>query len=299
MSRLYRENNQDPGRAVFLAGTARSGTTWLADVIASQASCRIMFEPFHPFWVKAYRDFNYFHYARPDEENPALASYARRVLTGNIRDPWIDRQVERLRPDYRLIKAIRANLLLNWLSEVFPEVSIVLIIRHPCAVVSSRMKLGWWTDQDIAPMLSQSKLVEDHLEDKLDLINGAETEEEKHAVIWCIHNLIPLRQFSGQQLSIIFYENLYLQPEIEVPRLFQSVPFGFQSSVYTALNRPSHTSLRSSEIFSGRDLVKQWEKSLTPPEVDRILKVVESFGLDGIYGDSFVPSQGSLENLSL
>ncbi|NIP33259.1 hypothetical protein GWO25_05260, partial [Candidatus Saccharibacteria bacterium] len=110
---------------------------------------------------------------RPEEPNYALEKFCRQIFTGAIRHPWIDRQVEYLNADFRVIKAIRANLLLKWVHERFPEMPQIFIIRHPCAVVLSRMELGWDTDKDIAPFLSQPKLIEDFLDPYLDVIEQA------------------------------------------------------------------------------------------------------------------------------
>src|SRR5918995_2655527 len=186
---LYRDSNGDAGQSIMVAGTARSGTTWLAEIIASQMASRIMFEPFHSRLVPAFSGFHYFHYMRPEEQNDELLTYCRRVFTGTIRHRWIDREVEHLFPTHRIIKEIRANLFLKWARIRFPQVPLVLILRHPCAVVSSRMQLGWATDEDIEPFLAQPRLVHDFLEDKLDMIRSAQSPEEKHAVIWCVSYL--------------------------------------------------------------------------------------------------------------
>ncbi|HKX58690.1 MAG TPA: hypothetical protein VJN00_04895, partial [Steroidobacteraceae bacterium] len=67
---LYRDGNRDERRTFMVAGTGRSGTTWLAELICSQIPCRLMFEPFNPRKVSAYREFNYFQYMRPGEGDP-------------------------------------------------------------------------------------------------------------------------------------------------------------------------------------------------------------------------------------
>jgi hypothetical protein len=288
-SRLYMDRIQAVDRSLLVAGTARSGTTWLADLIASQVSCRIMFEPFHPYKVSEYANFNYFQYMRPEEENPALTLYTEKVLTGAIRDPWIDKQVEHLFPEFRLIKTIRANLLLKWMKDNYSELALILLLRHPCAVVASRMKLGWWTDKDIEPFRSQSDLVDDYLADKMEFIEDVQLDEQKHAIIWCIHTLVPMRQFKTGEIPIIFYENLVRQPEDEVPRAFRALNIPFQANVYQAAARPSTTSLSSSAILTGKDPVRQWKKELTSQQVENILDVVNEFGLDHLYGESEMP----------
>jgi hypothetical protein len=288
-SRFYRDTESLTSNSVMIAGTARSGTTWLADIIASQRPCRIMFEPFHSQLVSEFKAFHYFHYMRPAEPDPELLTYCRRIFTGDIRHKWIDRQVEHLFPQYRLIKEIRANLFLKWLNDTFPEVPLLFLVRHPCAVVSSRLQLGWATDTDIDSFISQPALVEDFLFAKMDVIHGAKTAAEKHAVIWCIHHLVPIQQFTGTSLNIVFYEDLCLQPELEIPKIFRSINQQFDESVYEHLSIPSVTTTRRNSIR-----IDRWQEELSEKQIGDILRIVDAFGLGDIYGNSPAPLTRSL-----
>lgn len=277
-----------------MAGTARSGSVWLADMIASQVSCRFMFEPFNPNLVPEYRDFHYFQYMRPGSENSKLYTFAHHVFSGQIRNRWIDHQNERIFPKYRLIKEIRANLLLRWLRDKFPNVPIIFLVRHPCAVVLSRMQLGWATDEDIKPFLSQPDLIQDHLAPYLDLIRKAETDEEKHAIIWSVSYLVPWKQFQSAELKTVYYENLCTRPEIELPSVFRAIGLEFDSSwIQRIVNRPSQTSQETSAVVVGTNRIESWKRRLSSTQIDRILRVVDSFGLSHLYGDSFLPLRDS------
>lgn len=288
-SRFYKDGNRDIRNSIIVAGAGRSGTTWVADIIASQLPCRIMFEPFHSEKVEAFGQFSYFLYMRPQESNPALLDFAERILLGNIRNPWIDSEVDRIFPKFRLIKEIRANLFLKWLSYMFPDVPIVFVVRHPCAVVLSRLRAGWATDEDIQAFLSQEELMGDFLSDKMQKIRKATTDEEKHAIIWCIQHLVPFRQFLPGELQIIYYENLCLQPEKEVSRIFKIIKHEHRDNVFRYLRKPSNTTAIHSAILSGEDKIKAWKKYLSNTQIDNILSVVRDFGVDYIYGDSFEP----------
>jgi hypothetical protein len=288
-SKFYRNKNRDVGNSILIAGTGRSGTTWLANIIASQKPCRIMFEPFHSEMVMGFRPFHYFQYMRPAQDNNELYEYCHNLFTGNIKDKWIDRHIDHLNPQHRLIKDIRANLFLKWISDNFPQVPILFIMRHPCAVILSRMKLDWATDTDIAPLLEQTSLVDDFLSDKMEVIHRSQTDEEKHAVLWCISHLVPIQQFIGSSLNAIFYENLCLHPEIEIPKIFRAINHDYDDSVFEVIKQPSTTTVRSSAILTGENRVGRWKKDLSSKQIDNVLSVVEKFGLDHIYGDSTVP----------
>lgn len=288
-SRFYVNPDPDMHKSILIAGTARSGTTWLGDLIASQIPSRILFEPFNPDLVPEYSGFRYFQYMRPHAENTDFEKFAERVFTGTIRNRWIDHQNERIHSGYRVIKEIRINLALKWLHGHFPQVPILFLMRHPCAVVASRMELGWATDSDIEPFLTQSDLLEDHLFPYVDLIKSVETAEEKHAVIWCISNLIPLRQFAGSELTVVHYEFLCTQPEMELARAFTSIGQPHKSPCLDQIHQPSQTTRITSAVVSGTDKLTHWKKKFSPMQIKNILQVVEAFGLNHLYDDSFLP----------
>ena len=255
--------------------------------------CRLMFEPFHTGLVSDFAQFNYFQYMRPGQENSALLDYAYRVLSGQIRHPWIDRYVDTVLPRRRVIKDIRACLFLRWIHDYFPEVPMVFIIRHPCAVVASRLKLDWATDGDIRHFLDQKPLLDDFLSERMDIIQGATTSEEKHAIVWSVSNLVPLQQMRDMPMHIVFYENLLLYPGEEIPKLFRAIRQPYDESVFRYAHRASMTTKRKSAILEDTDPTTSWRRELSDAQITRVLRIVEGFGLDHLYGDSDLPAEKS------
>lgn len=293
-SKLYIDSNRNIDNSILIAGTGRSGTTWLADIISSQVPTRTMFEPFHSRLVARFKQFEYHQYMRPAEHDQDLMVYCHAVLSGKLRHRWIDREVSHIFPKYRVIKEIRANLFLKWFNNNYSNVPILFIIRHPCAVVLSNIQLSWPAGQDINSFLSQEKLIADFLRDKLDIIQAAETLEEKIAVIWCVTNMVPLRQFCDSELNIFFYEHLCTQPEIEIPRIFRTARQEYDESVFKSAGNPSTTTRLSSAVMTGSNRVTDWKRKLSPAQVDRILSIVRAFGLNCYYDESVMPVNSSV-----
>jgi hypothetical protein len=287
--RLYRDTGRDMTRSMIVAGAGRSGTTWLTDIVSSQIACRIMFEPFNPHAVAAFSQFPEFQYKRPTDSDPGLHAYAKRILQGDIRDRWIDRDVNRIFSQYRLVKEIRANLFLKWLSNQFPDVRLLLVVRHPCAVVLSRMEANWEAEADLKAFLSQAQLVNDFLGDKMAIIQNAHTNEERHAIVWCILHLVPSRQFQPGQLPVVFYEDLCLQPERAFGVVFGALDQQYHASVFNESDKPSRTTSRKSAVLTGENKVTKWTTKLTRTQIRDILSVVQAFDLDYLYGDSVTP----------
>ena len=151
------------------------------------------------------------------------------------------------------------------------------------------MELGWATDSDIEPFLSQPQLIEDHLGPYMDLIRSAATIEEKHAVIWSVCNLVPLIQFHPGELKIVYYENLCTQPEIELPRVFEAIGYQYSGAPVTRINQPSQTTRRASAVVTGTNKIGNWKKKLSRSQIDNILRIVYGFGLNHLYRDASLP----------
>ena len=285
---FLRDVHGNGNRSILVAGAARSGTTWLAQAIRSQTFCRIMFEPFHPGKVEAYREFDYYQYVRPAEDHPQLLGYCGRLFNGDLRNPWVDTLVDVYRPEIRLVKAVRASFLLGWIHRNFPTIPILFIVRHPCAVVASRLEIGWGTE-DLAPCLRPGPLVEDFLQEKLEYLRGVEHSEEQHAALWGLHNLIALEHLEGGRGQVVFYEDLLLRPEEELPRIFGAISQTYDDSVFASLKKPSARSSPRSAVVTGGDPLLHWQHTLSAAQIERIRAVVDHLGLSHLYGDSKTP----------
>lgn len=269
----------------MVAGASRSGTTWIAELLGTLAPIRLMFEPFHP----GVRDGGAFafHYARPGEPDEALLRFCRELFTGRLRSQWIDRNVERLRPRYRVVKAVRANLMLGWITREFPEIPLLFLLRHPCAVVLSRLEMGWDAGAERDLMLGQPALVEDHLSAYLHVIEAARTPEEIHAVNWCIGNRVALRHSDAANIHVFRYERLVPEPLRGIEELAAAARLSAGLSSWSSdrpqaravLSRPSTTTDSARRSMSPMDLMDRWRHVLSADQIERVLAVVEAFGL--------------------
>lgn len=132
----------DYRQTVFLAGVGRSGTTWVQEIINSRNDFRVIFEPFHQQKVDLPGDWNPKQYLRYNDQRDKFLKTAACILSGNIKNKWTDQFNRKIIARKRLIKAIRSNLVLKWIKYNFPEISLILLLRHPCAVANSKLKVG-------------------------------------------------------------------------------------------------------------------------------------------------------------
>ncbi|HJQ30280.1 MAG TPA: sulfotransferase [Rubrobacter sp.] len=273
----------DHRSSVFLAGSGRSGTTWLSEIINHRGTYRYVFEPFNPGKVGSFGHFRSKQYLRPDDRREEFLEPARRVLTGELRDPWTDRFHTRFVARRRLIKDIRANLLLGWMRANFPGMPIVLLLRHPCAVVASRLALGW--KDNLSETMEQGDLVEDFLLPVEAEIRAARDDFERHLFLWCIDNYVPLRQFGPGEIHLSFYENLLVKPEAELRSLFAFLGEDFDSRVFGKLGRASPLSRKNTTDHS----VEGWRNHTSPRRLERTTEILTLFGLDRLYGEGAMP----------
>lgn len=280
----------DPSQAIILAGSGRSGTTWLGNIMAANPNIRIIFEPFDRRRVPDAASVPLRPYARVGDKHPAWELFVRQVLCGRIHNEWVDQQGKRWWATRCLVKTIRATLLLGWIDHLFHP-RIVFMTRHPCAVVLSRVKLKWESHLDV--LLAQPQLLTDHLEPFVDLIHGAQTEVQKQAVLWCVENLVPLHQLREHNWVFCTYEQLYRQPQAESERILQAVGICKTPLTQRAIRQVSMVTRPDSALLTQGDPLTDWQRHLSTQDIDSILNIVQQFGIT-LYTDRVEPDLSSL-----
>jgi hypothetical protein len=228
----------------IVAGYGRSGTTWVQDVLATANSLRPVFEPMHPLHVKGADAFAH-QYISANRQEPELFQFLSQFFYGEYRSLWADYRVisRRLLPrlddlrsiqgcrkrlryyaefqgnfmrfnkqrknPQRIIKLIRANMMLAWLRASF-SARIVFIIRHPAAVVLSQMKArqSWDPYAYIDRYRADSELLE-ILGPQMNRLLFQELEDvEAFTLCWCIENAVALEQAQSCGVPVVHYEQL-------------------------------------------------------------------------------------------
>ncbi|HJT78083.1 MAG TPA: hypothetical protein VJ739_12840 [Gemmataceae bacterium] len=295
-----------PERPIFVVGSGRSGTTWIGDTLASAEGCCSLFEPLNARRVPEVPAWGHTSglpgpYLRPDESAQPWRAFYERLLWGGISNAWIRQDDDRVlsglgrlpfgeRIGYRLammryqraeatcaryvVKEIRANLMLGWLSQRF-RVRVVFVLRHPCAVVGSRLRLGW--EADMRDVLSQANLMHDHLGPCRAAIEGAATPLQRQAVLWCVENLVPLRLAAQRpDWLLCTYEDCVRDPGV-FDRLFRAL----------ALTAGPATEEVRRQLVSNPDAPpdreKPWHHPLREAEAEEVLRICQDFGIN-VYG---------------
>jgi hypothetical protein len=300
---LFLERNHDPARSALVLGSGRSGTTWLAEAIASRHRSRLLFEPFHPRLGTMGEDKRLF--LDPAERPPAFERAAERVLSGRVRGPYIDHVCIARLPRGRVVKDVHTSNLLPWFRTNHPGVPVVFVVRHPIAASLSRLRadtfygLGDYLatpdgreEAETSPVATWLPLYDECRNDTEPLV--------RLVAEWCIENAYPLSHGDGPGVALVFYEKAVLDPASELSRIDDlcASALGPPRAVrgVDEVRAPSATDWGGTAAEAHRSgdwkhLLGRWTNEVPQPVAERCLRVVSEFGLDWLYGDGPLPAE--------
>ena len=202
---------------IAIVGSARSGTSWLSEVIARQFRYRMLFEPEHEFNTekgKLICD----QWLRNKEDSPESHQYLIKVFQNRVDSDWIGQISNRkykmhlwpFVPKKYIIKFVRANLSAKYINETF-KIPVIHIIRNPYDVLTSqqRVKFPWLYNLDyFKNQPDLVALVEEQFNFDLHRTEAL-SPLEILTVRWCIENVLPLQVWEPNKYKhrILKYED--------------------------------------------------------------------------------------------
>jgi hypothetical protein len=305
---------------ILLLGSGRSGTTWILDALASANGLRTIFEPLNPVPLPRAKPFAN-KYFGPHDHHPELKAYMDQVLYGAFSSTWTNYRYSkgalsparhpisssgdayllaarykrffarflRYQPrrfSRRIVKFIRANLMIGWLRTHY-QAGMLLVLRHPAAVISSKMQRGgrfWSFGQDVQQEIYRGYLGDDSL--RKSYFNGFDAdavakddEVTGHAVMWCVENVHAYSTACQMGIPMTFYEELLLDREKEFSKMCSLL--GLKAPDATTLCRPSQQSSRDMKAQpTPIRSIERWKTTLNAVQQEKIHAVLEAFGVD-------------------
>jgi hypothetical protein len=289
----------DPRDAICVSGIARGGTTWLAELLASDPRHLLIFEPLAAYSGREPFDhgFNWLNYRREGDDWSRQQAFLDATLRGHMLNrrtlrPW--RSAFAPQTYTRLVvKFINANMLLPFLHRAF-DARCVMLIRHPCAVVSSQLR--WGAKVTKRSFFIPPGLFDDypHLERIFSRIEG---KAEVLAFEWAIQQLPALTHARPYPWLIVFYEYLYRDRTSQLARLCDFFDLDPATIAVARSYRPSRVTMPDSPIVSGQSQLDSWRRKLDGSTIGRILDVVHACGVE-VYGDSELPVEAAAAELA-
>lgn len=299
-----------------IAGFGRSGTTWIQDVLAEANQLRAVFEPLHPHHIPRAADYAHRYFSASDTA-PELYRLLHRYFFEEFRSLWIDYRIvgRRLYPGprdlvswntlkevmryvlaskdnvqrfhrqrrypERIIKFVRANMMLPWLKEQFHP-RMVFVVRHPAAVVMSQMRAprAWYLADRMRIYQSDQRLL-DVLDRQAKVLLFKPLEEiEAFTLSWCIENSIALKHARENGIHVVFYENLLEEPDREWAKILTALDLSSMPD-RNLISRPSQQAWGDKAADSS--LVRQyglWMDRMDKSSASRIQKVLDNVGMN-------------------
>ena len=284
-----------PEDAVVIAGSGRSGTTWVEEIVNTGHWARVMFEPFRVSEVPELRPLGAYTYLRPGDHR--FVDLAGRLLSGHPRhNRWVNHQNYTRVADRRIVKEIRAHCLLAWLQDAFPQTPVIFTVRHPVTVVASQERMGWRDQLD--RFMAQPDLVTDHLAGLSGALEQLETRTQRLAAQWCVENLVAFRTLGSTSATLVLYESLASDPQEWTGRLLATVGRGAEAADLGDVgSKPSKMARADSVVKYGGDAVADAFARVPASARQQVLEVVQLFGLGGLYGDDPVPDVAAVTDL--
>nr|WP_290665602.1 sulfotransferase [Ardenticatena sp.] len=284
--------------SLWLVGSGRSGTTWFQRILVYLTKGAMCFEPLHPDHVTVphlqppIEHTNKRPYIRANQSAPTWAAFIDAINTGVLHSPWLDVGYEasrwvwighRLRhwftfPQVRVVKSIRATLLIGWLKQHL-HLPVVFLMRHPCAVLASQARHGWYMNAH--QFLEDRFLVADYLEPYVEYIRNIHDEWAHRAAFWAIENFVASRLARQFDIPIVFYEHLVLYPDETLLSLFNHLGYQWDETRW-ARGRANLIKPSVQKTFN------RWRETMPPDLMHLILEIVHTFGIS-FYDENDLP----------
>lgn len=289
----------------FIAGSGRSGTTWVLDALARANGLTTIFEPLHPAVSQAGTRFAYSALG-PDAIEPDLEALFYDVTRTRSLGLWTRHRgrSDLLFPKvtdlfdanglralwghwhffvkghrtippgrYReqpIVKCIRANLMLAWIRNNVTS-RIAFIIRHPAEVIHSQLSGSpdLWDPFPILNRYSGDEQFEQITGGRYrHLLRRQLSRPEAHAAAWVIENQIPIEQAKNGTIGVFRHDELVANPADSWPKLCKALGL-IQIPSFTHLNAPSQ---------QGRGRTRKW--AFSQPDAHAIQEIFDSVGFD-------------------
>ena len=283
---------------ILVTGMSRSGTTWIGRILAARPELAYLHEPtnidcaWHAWNVGLPNQFTYLDGTSAE---PYRARFERLLslrpiwssLIHTRANPFLIRKTleqaallgnartEGRRP---LLKDPLAVFASDWLAREF-GLEVVVAVRHPAAVASSRRRLGWRFDFE--HLLRQPKLIEllpstHRAELRAIAADPSRDILDESAMLWKLVYWFVQEQLRAHERHIVVqHEDLCLDPAGQFEALFGRLGLPFDRAVADVVEEhspsmasepPSRTEVRRNSA----DLVDRWREDLSPGEIARI-----------------------------
>jgi len=290
-------------RPILVTGCIRAGTTWVGRMISASPAVGYIHEPLNP-WEKqkslgicSARVPYWFLYITKENE-PAYYEPIRNTLAfrynliGGLKGIGSRKDVKRVMQEYKTFRMYRSRNVrplvkdpfalfsAEWFAEAF-DMDVVILVRHPAALVSSIKRLEWGLP--FGHLLRQPLLLKDYLHPfETQLRDHAERKHDivdQAILLWRIIYYAVLEHRNKHRNWIVLrHEDIARDPMRYFRALFARLDLDFSPQVQSVIQQHSAPS-NPSEVpvewayalkRDSRSAIWSWKNRLTESEVERV-----------------------------
>ncbi|UCS95054.1 sulfotransferase [Echinicola marina] len=284
---ILANKNLLPEDGLVIFGEARSGTTWLMELLSHIPNAIINWEPLHIEKGVVPKEFNwgdrpyipsddrYKEYGDLINDILSLRKYSEWTIGKNSWEGIVNGKVV-------LTKFVRANLLIPWICQNIKfRHKPILLLRHPIDTCFSQLKAFGRGTNDYGEIPSSIHNV--RFLQKKEILKNAKNDLEYKIILWCINNM-PLLANPGLKdlVEVIYYEDLIIDPRKQIRSILERVIpneniaevmslIPFRAASETSLNGLDSSPLM--QLYKNMDAIDYRQK-------ERIQIIFDHFGLE-------------------
>ena len=314
---MERHRNGEDGRPILVTGMHRSGTSWLGRMLCAGGQFIYIPEPLNirnRHTILPSRVKNWYTYITDDNEDLYLSFYRdvlafrahpiydiKRMRLGSPRDPvrvpkrWASLLLGRLQRRRVLIRDPFAVFSIPWFARRL-GCEIVVIVRHPVAVVGSLKRLGYTFD--FTNLLQQPLLMDQRLglfrRDMEGALCSPEDVVGQGSLLWrLVYDRVANDESITRSVHVVYHEELSLNPVREYSQLYERLGLSFNQKARRIIERatsernPKEGSKTNpfSVRLDSRENLSNWRHRLDPDEADRVLELTRDVAARYYSGD--------------
>lgn len=282
---------------ILITGSHRSGTTWVGKMISLSWYTFYIEEPFNRCYDHISHDLlpQQFYYIPSQVKALPLKATMDEILA--LHKPFNSLEFRyKLNRKIRLFKYTRkiwglprpllkdpiAVFSSAWLAKTY-DMSVICLIRHPAAFVTSLIKAKWSAEFD--SLLAQPNLIEDYLHPfKHEMENPPDSFVERAALLWTvIYYVLSIYIDQYDKWLVMRLEDIACNPLMEFPNLFKFLGIPYSKRIeniiksYSDANNPIEASQGKTWEIKRNSIASQsvWKKHLKSEEVKAIRQITE------------------------
>lgn len=295
-------HSRGPENDIFLFATARGGSTWMMEILASQPGFKFYDEPFNV--------------RRPNVQYAGVVREWREIMPEAGREADLirflqDLQVNRhrymnplpFRRQHRLVTN-RIVFKIHGLEHLINEIGsacqgqIVFLLRHPIPTTLSRYVFPR-LDHFIASCHYQKNYLDDAQIREIRQIFCSGDNFQRGILSWCFENMIPLRFAETKHWLFVTYEELLLNSAKTCQTLAERLQLPRVDVMLRAIDTPAANIKMSKQdtlkilqdsnaLKRKMGMVKKWRDKVSDQDQKRCFEILHLFGLDAYQADRLV-----------